>query len=79
VAKKAGRKQPPVVDEADVEEIAQRVLNAMNQPGAEAELMADIARQAATLSNLGKGYSKEYLQELARKVYQRVLWARRAI
>jgi hypothetical protein len=79
MAKRMGRKQPPVVDEADVEEIAQRVLKAMNQPDVDAELRADIARQAATLSNLGKGYSKEYLEELARRAYQRVLWARKPI
>ena len=70
------RKQSPVVDDSDVNQIVDLVRKHADFTRATPEERADLAHQAALSQGAAMGFSPEWSKELARKVRQRMMWAK---
>jgi hypothetical protein len=65
-----------IIDDADVQRLAEFFLKAPEFAAASAETRAEIAYRLALGISKINGHSKTYSAELARKVRDRVLWGK---
>jgi hypothetical protein len=70
------KKRLPVVDNADVNRIVQAVLQHTDFPAATPEWRGDLAYNVALCVAGQDGLSAAWSEELAKKVRQRILWAK---
>ena len=69
-------KKSPVVDDSDVNRIVDLIRQHADFTRATPEARADHAHQVALSEGELMGHSPEWSQELARKVRQRMMWAK---
>lgn len=66
----------PVIDDADVNRYVDLIRQHADFSRAAPEERADRLREAVVQISLAEGHSREYSDELARRVRQRMLWAK---